>query len=112
MSSFAADIARLWVVARHQLPAATSEIKAAESALTGTAGSDGSFAAPAVFGGGNGPVMQAWADLREGLESALKKTVDALEDTTTALGYAVRRYENTDADVKSEIEKIKPQYGL
>jgi hypothetical protein len=62
-------------------------------------------------GGGVGPAMTAWMDLRESVIHVLSQTASNLDDTSTALNLAINQYRATDEGARSRMDSLMHERG-
>ena len=106
------DLYYLSVVANHDFPTVAADIHHARQALSATVGGEGVFNRPFEFdGGGVGPAMTAWMDLRESIIHVLSQTASNLDDTSTALNLAINQYRATDEGARSRMDSLMHERG-
>ncbi|WP_213453862.1 hypothetical protein [Rhizomonospora bruguierae] len=110
--ALAADLYRLLVVARNDLPSVADAYHecAKHSGSAGT-GAAAAMTRPVYFGGRLGPVHDAWVDLHEKVHRHLAVTGENLDDAAAALELAARQYHDTDATAGQKLDALLKQNG-
>ncbi|SDC42459.1 hypothetical protein [Actinokineospora iranica] len=110
---FGADLYKLLVVAKDNLPSVAAEYREAASKLGAVLSNlDGVLRRPDLFGGGSlGPVHAAWVALHADAAKFLSDTESSLTDTGEALAQAVNQYAETDHAAKVELDRLRQTVG-
>lgn len=104
----AADLYKLLVVAKDDLPSVAAEYQVAKDHVDASlVGAANAMHRPAFFGGGQNPVYGAWVVLAETLSHLLGETRDSLDDTARALELAVSRYAEADTEAATELDRLR-----
>jgi uncharacterized protein YukE len=112
-AALGADLYKLLVVAKDNLPSIAAEYREAASKLRAVLSSlDGVMRRPELFGGGSlGPVHSAWVALHADAAELLADTESSLTDTGEALNQAVNQYAATDHAAKAELDRLRQTVG-
>lgn len=107
-----ADLYKLLVVAKDNLPSVAAEYHEAASKLNAVLSNlDGVMRRPDRFGDSLGPVHAAWVELQGDLATFLTETDTNLTDTAEALNQAVEQYAATDHGAKVELDRLRQTVG-
>ena len=110
--ALAADLYKLLVVARNDLPSVADAYHDCAK-HSGSAGSGVATAMtrPAYFGGTLGPVHDAWVNLHDKVHKYLADTGRNLDDTGAALELAANQYHDTDTEAGKALDGLLSQNG-
>lgn len=106
-AALGADLYRLHVMAKDNLPAVAAEYRAAAGSVAQTDSGLGAFTRSTPFNGPQGVARGAWVELRDTIERILKETDDNLMDTAEALTLAVEAYSASDYEAKRVLDDLR-----
>jgi hypothetical protein len=107
------DLYDLSIVAKCNFPTVALDVHHAQQAIGATVGGEGVFNRPEHFvgGGGIGPAMTAWTELRETLIHVLTQTATSLDETADALNLAIKQYAATDQAASNRLNSLWGERG-
>jgi hypothetical protein len=101
-----ADLVDLYDAGRYKMKAVAEQFRLAGGELFRTGGQTGAFARNPALGGGYGPALEPWEQLRDAVVDIIFRTASNMDDTGLAPMMAADEYAKTDQAAARKYEEL------